>query len=214
MGHQNSADTTNVCVIKLQSKLLDNQILEGIVSGDRNRINGVFRYLYRTHYQGILKLVTSNRGSESDATDTFQNALLILFDQIKADRFKGKSSIKTYLFAICRNLWLKELSKKHHENSSLEQLPTLVAEGPDLGDQINFSSKKITLSYLLEQLDESCQEVLTDFYYRGMSIKEIATKYSLTNEDSAKNKKYRCMKKLMDLVKSKNIDMNDISMGH
>ena len=194
--------------------MLDNQILEGIVSGDRSRINGVFRYLYKVHYQGILKLVTSNKGTESDATDTFQNALLILYDQIKGNRFKGKSSVKTYLFAICRNLWLKELSKKHHENSSLEQLPNLVDDSPDLGSQINFSSKRITLSYLLEQLDDSCQEVLTDFYYRGMSIRDIAAKYALTNEDSAKNKKYRCMKKLMDLVKSKNIDMNDISMGH
>ena len=203
-----------MCVIKLQSELLDNQILEGIVSGDRSRINGVFRYLYKVHYQGILKLVTSNKGTESDATDTFQNALLILYDQIKGNRFKGKSSVKTYLFAICRNLWLKELSKKHHENSSLEQLPNLVDDSPDLGSQINFSSKRITLSYLLEQLDDSCQEVLTDFYYRGMSIRDIAAKYALTNEDSAKNKKYRCMKKLMDLVKSKNIDMNDISMGH
>lgn len=203
-----------MCVIKLQSKLLDNQILEGIISGDRNRINDVFRYLYKSHYQGILKLVTSNKGSESDATDTFQNGLLVLFNQIKSEKFQGKSSVKTYLFAICRNLWLKELSKKHHENSSLEELPTLVADANTGGEEINFSTKKLTLSYLLEQLDVSCQEVLTDFYFRGMSVKEISTKYALTNEDSAKNKKYRCMKKLMDLVKNKNIEMDDINMGH
>ena len=206
--------TANVCVIKLQSKLLDKQILEDIVSGERRRVNDVFRHLYQKHYQGILKFITSNRGSENDATDTFQNALLILYDQIRRSKFKGNSSVKTYLFAICKNLWLKELAKKHHENSSLEQMPLLVADGQGAEEKINFSTKKLTLSYLLEQLDESCREVLTDFYFRGLSIKEIATKYSLTNEDSAKNKKYRCMKRLMDLVKSKNIDMSDINMGH
>ena len=203
-----------MCVIKLQSKLLDKQILEDIVSGRRDLVNDVFRYLYKSNYQVILKFVTGNRGSETDASDIFQNGLLILYDQIRNAKFKGNSSVKTYLFAICRNLWLKELSKKHHENSSLEQLPVLVADDADIEDEINISKKKLTLSYLLEQLDEGCRNVLTDFYFRGMSIKEIAVKYSLTNEDSAKNKKYRCMKKLMDLVKNNNIDMNDINMGH
>lgn len=194
--------------------MLDKQILEDIVSGDHGRVNDVFRHLYRVHYQGVLKFITGNKGSESDATDTFQNALLILFDQIKRRRFQEKSSIRTYLFAICRNLWLKELAKKHHENSSLEDLPPLEAQESDIAESINFSSKKLTLSYLLEQLDVSCREVLTDFYFRGLSIRDLATKYDLTNEDSAKNKKYRCMKKLMELVKNKNIDMGDINMGH
>lgn len=194
--------------------MLDKQILEDIVSGRRDLVNDVFRYLYKSNYQTILKFVTGNRGSENDASDTFQNGLLILYDQVRNAKFKGKSSVKTYLFAICRNLWLKELSKKRYQNTSLEELPVLVADGVNMEDEINISAKKLTLSYLLEQLDEGCRNVLTDFYFGGLSIKEIAVKYSLTNEDSAKNKKYRCMKKLMDLVKNNNIDMNDIDMGH
>ena len=190
--------------------MLDSQILESIASGEGNRIDSVFRHLYRMHYQNILKLIIKNKGSESDATDTFQNALLILYDHIKSKRFKGNSSVKTYLFAICRNLWLKELSKNHHENSSLERLPSTFVEALEVDEEVTFSTSRLSLSYLLEQLDVSCQEVLVDFYYRGMSVKEIATKYDLTNEDSAKNKKYRCMKKLMDLVKESNIDLEDV----
>lgn len=194
--------------------MLDKEVVAGIVSGDRSSINNVFRYLYNAHYLAIVKFVVANKGTESDAADNFQQSLLVLFDQIKTGRFKGKSSIKTYLYAINRNLWLKELLKKNHENSSLEQLPDMVADSGNFEEAINFSTKKLTLSYLLEQLGDGCKQVLTDFYYRGLSIKEIADNFSLSNEDSAKNKKYRCMKKLMDLVRDKNIDMNDISLGH
>jgi DNA-directed RNA polymerase specialized sigma24 family protein len=53
------------------------------------------------------------------------------------------------------------------------------------------------------QLGETCQKVLTYYYFDGMSMSDIADKLNFSSTDTAKTKKYKCKKRLDQLVKSK-----------
>ena len=55
-----------------------------------------------------------------------------------------------------------------------------------------------------KQLGASCQLVLTRFYFEKKSMKAIAEELQI-DAASARNKKYRCMQKLKELVQKKQL---------
>lgn len=168
--------------------------------------------MYKEYFPSINNFVVRNSGNEQDASDIFQNALLIFFDHVKQDRFEGAAKIKTYLFAICKNLWLKELKKRNRQALRFsDDIPdTLSGESID---QIVFSGEKsLTLLKLVEQLGEGCQQILKEYYYRGLSVTEIKEINGFSNEGSVKNKKYRCLQQLIALVQGSGISADDIEL--
>jgi len=50
-------------------------------------------------------------------------------------------------------------------------------------------------------LGRQCQELLTLFYYRGFTIKEILNHGSYNSENVVKSAKSRCMKTLKERIK-------------
>jgi len=53
----------------------------------------------------------------------------------------------------------------------------------------------------MSRLGESCRELLTLVYYENLSFKEILEKLHYENEQVIRNKKYKCMKELTDMIK-------------
>ena len=82
--------------------------LEGILKGDSSVINEV----YKDVLPSIIYWVKQNSGSELEARDIFQDAMIILFKKLGTGHLELICSIKTYLKAICQNLWLNQLRKK------------------------------------------------------------------------------------------------------
>ena len=97
-----------------QSGTQDQNLLEGLLKGDPAAVN----QLYKRHFPGIVKMVTSNSGSEEDAQDLFQDAVMVIFEKARSNKLSLTSSLYTYLYAICRNLWLKKLRKKRWQGGN------------------------------------------------------------------------------------------------
>jgi len=51
-------------------------------------------------------------------------------------------------------------------------------------------------------LGDTCRKVLSYYYFDGMSMQEIADRVGFANTDTAKTKKYKCKKKLDELIKT------------
>ena len=52
-------------------------------------------------------------------------------------------------------------------------------------------------------MGETCRKVLTYYYFDGMSMAEIAERLGFANTNTAKTKKYKCKKKLDEIVRAK-----------
>jgi len=52
-------------------------------------------------------------------------------------------------------------------------------------------------------LGDVCKKVLTQYYFDGMNMQEIAKKLNFANTDTAKTKKYKCKKKLDELIENR-----------
>ena len=169
----------------------DIEILDKIRDGDERALD----YLYQKHFKMMTNLVLKNSGTEEEAKDVYQEALLAFWQKASSGKLVLTSKISTYLYSICMNQWRKELDRKSrlsHEEVDSE-------EYQDFGDR---ESAKIIVN-CIEELGDVCRKILTYYYFDGLNMTEIAERLNFANTDTAKTKKYKCKKKLDTLVKSR-----------
>lgn len=184
---------------KADNQVSDQAIIESIRSNEK--IEPTVRHLYANYFESLASYVRSNNGNDQDAEDIFQECIVIFIDSVQQGKFRGDSKIKTFLYAIMRNLWLNELKRR---NRALHRETRYYDENPKAEESVNASineneSKKQVAS-LVEQLGENCQKILRLFYYQELPMKEIFQEMGYENEQIARNMKYKCMKKMHALL--------------
>src|SRR3954464_6907335 len=90
--------------------LSDTELIENLQLN--RKVEDSIRYLYRTHFELLGRYVVNNSGRWEDAEDVFQEVVISFVNLVKAGKFRGESSIKTFLFALNRNIWLNELKRR------------------------------------------------------------------------------------------------------
>lgn len=181
-------------MIEKRSNSLEIEIIEKIVSGNRTVIDT----LYLENYPIIRHFIEKNNGNEENAKDIYQDAFIVLIRNIKKGIFKGDSSISTYLYAIARRMWLKELNTITRRQSKIKDIQNLYKEENDY-DHEHWEQHEIKLKQLnkvMYKLGEPCSTILTDFYVNNLSMEDIKTKMGYTTAGNAKNQKYKCMQRL------------------
>lgn len=178
----------------------DRDIIEIIESGDKDSTDRAIRHLYKTCHPLVLNMITKNKGNREDAADVFQESVIVLYEQIREGKFRGDSSLKTFIYSVARNLWLKNLKRKKSFFTDTDDTRFEISEKGFLEINIDLE-KEDKINRAIAKLGNDCKEVLTDYYYNNLTSKEIMEKFGLGSEQAAKNKKYRCMQSLIKLFK-------------
>jgi RNA polymerase sigma factor (sigma-70 family) len=167
-------------------------LLEGLAANDSNAIETI----YRENYTAIQAFIVKNNGYPDDAKDIFQEAMIVLFEKAKSSSFVLTCQIKTYLYSVCRRLWLKKLQKQNRYNPSIE----MIEETIPVEDEIELHQKKnedfILMETTLSKIGEPCKSLLEAFYIHKKTMPEIADDFGYTNADNAKTQKYKCLVRL------------------
>ena len=167
---------------------------EEIIRGIARQKDRVITYVYTTCYPDIRKLILSNRGNDHDVEDIFQDGMIIMYQKITEDGLELKCSFKTYLYSVCRFLWLQELEKRSRKTASYASIEELSGEN-DNNSQKEAGELKLYEKHFKE-LSKECQNVL-NMYFQKASMEEVAVVMGYKNIQIAKDKKYRCKKSLM-----------------
>ncbi len=85
----------------------EQQLLEGLALNDRKAIETI----YKRHYNMVQALILNNSGYPDDARDIFQEAMIVLYEKVRSGSFELNCQLKTYLYSVCRRLWLKRLGQ-------------------------------------------------------------------------------------------------------
>ena len=161
----------------------------------RKKNTTALKQLYKTHYRMVLNLVLANNGSEQEAKDVYQEAIIHFYERLQQVEFVLTCKIKTYLYAVSRRLWLKRLAeqKKQVHIEDEERFAGIDQEMTDLeGNEKSFQ----VMDRALTDLGEPCRTIVEDFYLRNLTMDEITEKFGYTNADNAKNQKYKCLQRL------------------
>jgi RNA polymerase sigma factor (sigma-70 family) len=146
------------------------------------------------YYPVVKKLVLNNKGNREDAEDLYQEALIILIRKVQIPGFVLSSSLNTYLYSICRFLWSEKLRKQNKRIEVEFENNQAIENSHDLETYKNETENKLAEKAFYE-LGEKCKQLLLLFYFKKMSMKEIAVKLGFGSEKVAKNQKYRCIEK-------------------
>lgn len=179
----------------LKAEINEQALLKGLAQNDSKAVEA----LYKSHFTMIQHFVLNNNGSFDDARDLFQEAMITLYEKVQSDSFVLSCQIKTYLFSICKNLWLKRLKQMGKYSAPLSTEEESIAVDADLEE---FQKKDAAFSIMnraLNSLGEPCKSLLEGYYLNKKGMQELADDFGYTNADNAKNQKYKCLMRLKKL---------------
>jgi len=187
--------------MKVVRKYDDVELIAAI--NDKKSLDQAILYIYQNYSETVSSFITNNGGSEQDADDTFQETVVAFIDIVQKGKYRAEASIKTFLVSIARNIWYNQIKKK--ERSGHREKVYEVSRGTDEMDVSHYiSDREVKKEFreLLDKLGESCRKILTLFYYENLPMKDIVQHLHYENEQVVRNKKYKCLQQLTEMIKS------------
>src|ERR1700759_1764521 len=138
----------------------DNEVILGIL----NNSESALKKLYVAYFPMVLQLIISNNGNEDEAKDIYQEAIIVLYNKVKSGNFELSSKLKTYIYSICRRLWLKRLSQMSRYGGDIHDFQEYLPVDEDL---VSHEERDIQFSKMegaLRELGEPCKTIIEDFY--------------------------------------------------
>ncbi len=169
----------------------DEEVIAKIKKGDERALD----FLYKKNYKMMTNMIIKNNGSEDEAKDIYQEALIVVWQKVLSPDFVLSSKLSTYLYSICQNLWRKELERKNRHTGEEEITKTEITD-------IDKKERIEVINQCINDLGETCRSILTYYYFDDMSMAEIAEKMGFANADTAKTKKYKCKQELDKMIKT------------
>lgn len=179
----------------LKAEYNEQALLKGLANNDSKSVDT----LYKSHFPMVQHFVINNNGSFDDAKDVFQEAIITLYEKVQTDSFTLTCQIKTYLFSICKHLWLKRLQQMGRYNAPLSSEEESVSVEVDMEDFNKKDAAFAIMDRALNSLGEPCKSLLEGYYLNKKGMQELAADFGYTNADNAKNQKYKCLMRLKKL---------------
>jgi RNA polymerase sigma factor (sigma-70 family) len=161
--------------------------------GLKSKDNKAYEILYKFYYPSVKNFITKNNGTEDDAKDIFQETVLVLLEKVPKDDFNLTSSLKTYIFAISSNLWLKRLRDSHKiVRTELDIYEKYLTDYEEAETDANQSIIKRALD-AFKKVTNKCKVLLTAIFYHEKNIETVTKEFGYTNKHNAQNQKFKCL---------------------
>jgi RNA polymerase sigma factor (sigma-70 family) len=185
----------------MSSRLLflndDARVLDMIRNGEEKALV----LLYESNKKMISAFIARNNGTHDDYEDMLQEALVVLWERVRAGRFEYSSKLSTFLFGTVKNIWLRRLAKAKREIPTDLQSDDQADPTGSVLDTLIENEETAAVRNALEKIGEQCKKLLLLFYWEECSMEEIAGKMGFANAETVKSKKYQCKKSLEKVLK-------------
>src|SRR5690606_6286839 len=150
----------------------DQKYIEALLHNDLELLDELYQ-----KYSGKIKwMVLQNNGTEADAADIFQDALLSIYHKARTKGFVLTCPLDAFLYLICKNKWLNELGKKKGRPVTING-----DEGYNIGEDSfqlaeDYSLQEERMKLLTEKLTElgdACRNLL-HLSWSGKTMEEVA----------------------------------------
>ncbi|HZL11951.1 MAG TPA: sigma-70 family RNA polymerase sigma factor [Prolixibacteraceae bacterium] len=174
-----------------------------LLNGIRRNDTIVLQHIYKNFYSKINFFIKKNNGDDDDANDIFQEAIIIVFRKLKSNELVlDDCTFETYLYSVCRFLWLKQLEKRKIEK---EKIKDNHEYNDDIYDDELEKVADLNERYRLYQkhfinLGKDCQKIL-QLYFDKVPLKNIAQIMGFKSEKYAKKRKFKCKEYLIQSIK-------------
>lgn len=175
--------------------LKEKELLKGLALGDKKAVETI----YKDNYNMVQSLVINNNGSAQEAKDIFQEAMIVLLEKARSGNFELNCLIKTYVYSVCRRIWLKKLQQYNRYSNEVESMVSTVSVEEDVEEYEKRDQEFVMMEKAIGSLGEPCKSLIEAFYIQKRNMQDIASQFGYTNADNAKNQKYKCLMRLKKL---------------
>lgn len=155
---------------------------------------------YQNHKKAFLVYAKKYDLDYEDLLEVYQDACVIFVEKAQRGLLDElKSSPKTYLFGIGKNLIYKRFEKIKKEQRAFENLEIPVIDDPFLEEE---NPDQFRLRMAFRKLGNQCREMLELYYFKEKKLDEIQELMNYTDKNVVKSQKSRCLKQLKELVKN------------
>lgn len=170
-------------------------MIREIIDDLKGENNNAFGQLYKAYFGMVNRFVTNNNGRTGDAEDIFQDTMMVLLEKLRQDNFQLTASIKTYIMAISKNLWLKRLRNVSreteftdiHGNNFYEEISISIEQEKNYWDK---------LQNYIHKISDHCQGLIHDIFFKEKAIEQIQQEYGYSTKHNAQNQKHKCVEQI------------------
>lgn len=173
----------------------EKELLKGLALGDKKAVETI----YKDNFNMVQSLVINNNGSAQEAKDIFQEAMIVLLEKARSGHFELNCQIKTYVYSVCRRIWLKKLQQYNRYSNEVESMVNTVPVEEDVDEYEKRDQEFVMMEKAIGSLGEPCKSLIEAFYIQKRNMQDIASQFGYTNADNAKNQKYKCLMRLKRL---------------
>ena len=173
------------------------ELLNGILRND----NVILQHIYKSFYYKVNLFIKKKSGNNDDANDIFQEAVIVIYRKLKANELVLNCSFETYLFAICKYLWLKNLTRQKIEKDMILENSSVEGEyDHDFMEMADKNERYKLFQKHFQMLGSDCQKLLQLFFDKT-PLKQIAQIMGFNSEKYVKKRKFKCKEYLVTSIK-------------
>lgn len=175
----------------------------------QNNDPAAIEQLYRLAYPYTAGFILSNDGTPHDARRCFRRALTIFFQQVMDSNLQLNCRTETYLYALSRIIWLRELSRRSKVPINLDT-DSPEATLPNISDAVLSlaalpDAPSAEMMQALEAMKPDHKQFLLSYYFYKIPLQQLADQMDYS-ESFAKVKKRRCLDELRRLLKGEKLE--------
>lgn len=179
----------------MKSDFTEQALLKGLAKNDSKAIETI----YKDNFNMVQNYILNNNGTYDEARDIFQEAMIALYEKAQSESFVLTCKINTYVYSICRRLWLKRLQQLGRYSNQIDGLEETVQVEEDLEIHEKRNIDFAIMERALNSLGEPCRSLIEGFYIKKMDMQALSKEFGYTNADNAKTQKYKCLMRLKKL---------------
>lgn len=174
---------------------MDKKFLAGL----RDKDPTIIKEIYQKYFKSIKSYVTNNSGDLSDAEDVFQEGMVALYRNFNRPDFELTSAFSTYLYAVCKRIWLKKLKKSWNKEVTISEDYEL-KDDASIEEDIDKTAQYQLFRSKFNELGDDCQKIMKLFFDK-VKMEEIKKIMNFGSVSYAKKRKHQCKEKLVALIK-------------
>jgi len=173
------------------------ELLNGILRND----NVILQHIYKNYYYKMNLYIKRNSGNDEDANDVFQEAIIVVYRKLKANDLIINCAFETYLYSVCKFLWMKQLTRQRTEKEMMVDSAVFESEfDHDFSDLVEKNERYKLYQKHFQLLGSDCQKLL-QLSFDKVPLKQIAQIMGFSGEKYVKKRKFKCKEYLVTSIK-------------
>lgn len=150
-----------------KGKQADMALVQRIAAGDKMAM----RELYETHAGPLGSFVRNWLADPGQAADLVHETMMGVWKN--AEKFEGRSSLKSWVFSIARNKSI-DSNRKNSRMTYTDELPESVDDQIGADDMLAAAQKAAALRAAMQELSDNHRRVLHLAFFEDLKYEEIA----------------------------------------